>query len=175
MDYEDIFAKHHLSLYRYVHRLVGDPDVAADVAQEAFVRLLDEDVAQGKAKSWLFTVATNLVRDRARTRSRRRRLLERPEAKPEPPEGLERRVERSARVETVRRVLEGLAPRDRRILLMREEGFRYAEIAEAIDVAPGSVGTLLARALRRFEDAYRSGSGSEDEAGNGEPGHREIG
>ncbi len=39
------------------------------------------------------------------------------------------------------------------MLLMREEGFRYSEIAKVIDVAPGSVGTLLARALKRFEKA----------------------
>jgi RNA polymerase sigma-70 factor (ECF subfamily) len=37
---------------------------------------------------------------------------------------------------------------------MREEGFRYAEIAEVVGVAPGSVGTLLARALRRFAAVY---------------------
>jgi RNA polymerase sigma-70 factor (ECF subfamily) len=44
------------------------------------------------------------------------------------------------------------------MLLMREEGFRYAEIAEAVGVAPGSVGTLLARALRRFSTALEPSS-----------------
>lgn len=177
MDFEDVFAKHHVSLYRYVHRLVGDADVAADIAQESFVRLLEQDVSQGKAKSWLFTVATNLVRDRARTRSRRSRLLDRPENRPDPPEGMESRLERSERVATVRRVLDELAPRDRKILLMREEGFRYAEIAEAIDVATSSVGTLLARALRRFEEAYRSQAGVEADGddGPGRAGQRETG
>jgi DNA-directed RNA polymerase specialized sigma24 family protein len=39
------------------------------------------------------------------------------------------------------------------MLLMREEGFRYREIAAVVNVAPASVGTLLARAVRRFEKA----------------------
>jgi DNA-directed RNA polymerase specialized sigma24 family protein len=42
------------------------------------------------------------------------------------------------------------------LLLMREEGFRYEEIAAVIGVAPASVGTLIARALKRFADVYQS-------------------
>ena len=57
-------------------------------------------------------------------------------------------------IEYVRRALKQLSPRDRRILLMREEGFRYGEIADAIGVKQTSVGALVARALRRFETAW---------------------
>jgi DNA-directed RNA polymerase specialized sigma24 family protein len=42
------------------------------------------------------------------------------------------------------------------LLLMREEGFKYEEIAGVIGVAPASVGTLIARALRRFAELYES-------------------
>jgi DNA-directed RNA polymerase specialized sigma24 family protein len=46
------------------------------------------------------------------------------------------------------------------MLLMREEGFSYREIGEAVDVLPSSVGTLLARAQKRFVEAYEpEGSG----------------
>ena len=38
---------------------------------------------------------------------------------------------------------------------MREEGFTYQEIAETVGVAPGSVGTLIARAVRRFTEVYK--------------------
>jgi DNA-directed RNA polymerase specialized sigma24 family protein len=44
---------------------------------------------------------------------------------------------------------------------MRAEGFKYEEIAGVIGVAPASVGTLIARALKRFIEAYRS-NGSSD-------------
>jgi len=53
-------------------------------------------------------------------------------------------------------VLERLPVRDRQLLLMREEGFSYEEIAAVIGVAPASVGTLIARALKRFADVYQS-------------------
>jgi RNA polymerase sigma-70 factor, ECF subfamily len=50
----------------------------------------------------------------------------------------------------------GLPERDRQLLLMREEGFKYDEIAAVIGVAPASVGTLIARALKKFVSAYEA-------------------
>ncbi|MFB6240172.1 MAG: sigma-70 family RNA polymerase sigma factor, partial [Gemmatimonadota bacterium] len=120
-----------------------------------FLRLLEHEVPEEGMQGWLFTVATNLVRDRSRTRERRRELLEAEDYGPDPPTRPDERVERSERVERVRRALDRLKPRDRRILLLREEGFQYSEIAEMIGVKASSVGTILARALDRFEDAYR--------------------
>ena len=49
-----------------------------------------------------------------------------------------------------------LSERDARMLLMREEGFKYAEIAEVLGVKSTSVGALVARALKRFAKAYES-------------------
>lgn len=155
MEFEAAFDRHYDGLYRYLYRLTGDADAAQDVAQETFIRLLDHEVPEESMESWLFTVATNLVRDRSRTRQRRRELLEAEDYGPEPPTRPDERVERAERVERVREALDRLKPRDRRILLLREEGFRYSEIAEMIGVKASSVGTILARALDRFEEAYR--------------------
>jgi RNA polymerase sigma-70 factor (ECF subfamily) len=55
-----------------------------------------------------------------------------------------------------RRALEALAERDRNALLMKEEGLDYHEIAAALDLSFGSVGTTLARARRRLVEAYES-------------------
>jgi RNA polymerase sigma-70 factor, ECF subfamily len=153
VDYDRLFHRYHPQLYRYLHRLTGDADAAEDVAQEAFVRLADQALGEDDVRPWLFTVAVNLVRDRARKAERHRRLevhVPRP-ATPEPPD---RAAERAVAVARVRRALDALPERDRMILLMREEGFHYDEIARAIEVAPGSVGTLLARAGRRFAEAF---------------------
>ncbi len=143
------------SLWRYAHRLVGDADAADDIAQEAFVRLLSRpDLRGDSARLWLFTVATNLVRDRGRTSSRRKRLLNAMPVGPEPPPHASDRLERGERVQSVREALRELPERDRHLLLMREEGFSYREIAEVVGVAPGSVGTLIARAIKRFTAVY---------------------
>lgn len=135
--------------------MTGDPDHAEDLAQEAFARLLRNRLPEREARPWLFTVATNLVRDSARKSSRRERLLATYRPVPQPLESAESRVERQERIAGVRRALDQLRPRDRQILLMREEGFTYEEIADAVGISPRSVGTLLARALKRFAAAYR--------------------
>jgi len=157
VDFEQTFRSLYPSLFRYLHRLTGDADVAEDLAQESFVRLLGRRVADDGVRVWLFTVATNLVRDGARKRARRARILEAqpvlPGAFPAPDE----EVEREGRIAGVRDALGRIPARDRELLLMREEGFSYAEIARAAGVAPGSVGTLIARALRKFTQAYQTG------------------
>ena len=157
MDFEAAYHSHWTPLLRYVDRMVGDADLAEDVAQESFVRLLGQEIPDDEVRRWLFAVATNLVRDDARMTTRRRRLLAQRHAQSglagDQAELPDRSVERAERIAAVRAALAQLPARDRQLLLMREEGFRYAEIARAIEVAPGSVGTLLARALRRFAEA----------------------
>jgi RNA polymerase sigma-70 factor, ECF subfamily len=153
-DYDDLFRNLYPSLYRYLQRMTGDADAAEDIAQEAFVRLLGRSMPEEEARVWLFTVATNLFRDRARTVKRRERILTAMPWLPNALPGPEEELERTRRVAGVRKALEQIPERDRQMLLMREEGFRYEEIARVTDVAPGSVGTLLARATRRLLAVY---------------------
>ena len=153
-DYDALFRDVYPSLFRYLHRLTGDQDAAEDIAQESFVRLLGRSMPEQEARLWLFTMATNLFRDGTRTSRRRERLLSatpwKPSALPAPDQALERQ----RKVDSVRAALEQIPARDRQMLLMREEGFRYDEIARVAAVAPGSVGTLLGRATRRFLAVY---------------------
>lgn len=143
------------SLWRYAHRMVGDSDTADDVVQEAFVRLLRRPDLEGEdARLWLFTVTTNLIRDRGRTTTRRRRILEEGKLDVPRPTAEAVSLERDQKIAAVRAALEQLPERDQQMLLMREEGFRYHEIAAAAGVAPGSVGTLIARAVKRFTQVY---------------------
>ena len=55
-----------------------------------------------------------------------------------------------------RKALDALAERDRDALFMREEGLSYEEIATALDLSVGSVGTTLSRARRRLMEAYEA-------------------
>jgi RNA polymerase sigma-70 factor, ECF subfamily len=163
VDFDALFERLYPSLYRYLHRLTGDADVAEDIAQEAFVRLLRQPLPEAEVRPWLFTVAMNLVRDRARKSERRMRLLSGAPALTTTASLPDDDVERAERIQSVRRALEKLPDRDRQLLLMREEGFKYEEIAGVIGVAPASVGTLIARALRRFVEAFKA-QGAVDES-----------
>ena len=163
VNFEALFDAVYPSLFRYCNRLTGDPDQAEDLAQEALFRLLDRGAEGTEAglRSWLFSVATNLVRDRARTRETRRRILSGfppPDEGPGPDEELASAEE----IQRVRRALEVLSQRDREMLLLRQEGFSYREIAEVAEVSHRSVGTILARALQRFAAEL-----SNEESGNG--------
>lgn len=157
-DLDALFRGVYPALFRYCHRMTGDPDQADDLAQEAFFRLWSKGIRGPEAslRVWLFRVATNLARDGFRTRERRRQILAAyPElhAAPDPGKRIEQEIEQKEEIERVQEALAGIPDRDKEILLLRQEGFSYREIADAVGVAHTSVGTLLARALKRFEEA----------------------
>ncbi len=162
MDFDQTFDELYPPLVRYCHRLTGDRDSAEDTAQEALVRLYTHKVEgpPPALRAWLFKTATHLVRDRYRVEENRRRLLQENPVTPGATEDPERRLERKGDRARARKALDVLPERDREMLLMRYEGFSYKEIADVVNVAATSVGTLLARAERRFLDALE---------GEGEP------
>ena len=151
-----LFHAYHQPLVRFLTRQLGDRDWAEEIAQETFVRALKQETIASE-RSWMFAVAMNLVRDETRKDARHRRRLElmRDEARAEsvvepPPTSMERDDERAM----ARQAVETLAERDRDALLMREEGLSYEEIAVALELSVGSVGTTLSRARRRLMEAY---------------------
>jgi RNA polymerase sigma-70 factor (ECF subfamily) len=154
-----LFEAHFRRLYRYLDRLSGDPELAADLAQEAFVRLYRRGELPDAPEAWLITVALNLFRN-ARTTERRRRLLlataSGPEShsEPGPPADHEAAAEESRA--RVRAAIDRLPDRERRLLLLRAEGYSYRDLAGALELNEASVGTLLARARRAFRAAYGS-------------------
>jgi RNA polymerase sigma-70 factor, ECF subfamily len=156
VDFDSVFAELYPSLFRYLQRLTADADVAEDIAQEAFVRLLKQSLPANEVRPWLFTVAMNLVRDRARKSERRQRLLATATDLVTQRSLPDEDMERAERITSVRHVLDRLPDRDRQLLLMREEGFRYDEIATVVGVAPASVGTLIARALKKFAAEFEA-------------------
>lgn len=154
-DLEALFARHHPPLQRYLARLTGDPDLAADAAQEAFVRLLERRPPEARVRPWLFRVATNLVRDAGRRKRTRQVLAFEGRAQlahGDPPGSPEDVVDTMVARRMVRDALDALSPKERKALLMREEGFKHREIAQALGTTTGSVGTLLSRAIRKAAD-----------------------
>ena len=112
-------------------------------------------------KPWLFAVALNLARDEGRRNVRQARHLELLKGESDgaaaPPPDAE--VEQGEQRMLVRTALDQLAEQDRAALLMKAEGLNYDEIAAALGLAKGSIGTTLARARRRLVEAYRDTAG----------------
>jgi RNA polymerase sigma factor (sigma-70 family) len=150
------FERWYPRLVRFLYARLGDADQAEDLAQEAFVRLLR--VRPRDSGPWLFTVAANLARDELRLAKGHARHLalisaETAERIAGDPESAATRIHE---LERVRRALASLPERDRDLLLLHSDGFRYREIAQHVGVAPSSVGPLLTRAQRRFVDSYQT-------------------
>ena len=158
--FESAFNEHWQRVYGITYRLVGDPDEAQDLALEAFWHLHQRSLQEGKVgelEGWLYRVATNLGLNSLRARQRRQRYEEKAgqstlenDRTPDPAAEYERQQER----EQVRATLAHIKPRSARLLVLRYSGLSYAEIAAALDLAPGSVGTLLARAEKEFAERY---------------------
>lgn len=162
-DVERLFNSYHATLVRYLTRRLGDRDRAEEVAQETFVRALRQETLTNE-RAWLFTVANNLVRDDARRSERQRRqlvllrdeqIVEVELADPSSDDGTSN-AEPSREIALARKAVDSLAERDRMALLLREEGLDYGEIAAALDLSAGSVGTTLSRARRRLVESYEA-------------------
>jgi len=148
------FREHSAPLFRYVERLTGDADLAEEVVQETFARLVTRSPERMvDLRPWLFTVATRLARDEGRRSRRRLRLLgERADRQPlgDQPEDPASSAVRANLRARVRGALAGLPQRDRTVLLLGQSGFTHSEIAEVVGTTTKSVGTMIARALERL-------------------------
>jgi RNA polymerase sigma-70 factor (ECF subfamily) len=154
-DWAEVYRNTYQDLVRYLYRKVWDADRAQDMAQEVFVRALDHTPENPRAL--LFTIATNLARDEARTVIRRRKHLALIQAETEPavtPADPVDTMEREERAAAARRALDELSERDREVLLLWDAGLSYTEIAERTGLAVGAIGTTLSRARRRLAAAY---------------------
>jgi RNA polymerase sigma-70 factor (ECF subfamily) len=156
-ELERLFHLYHAPLVRYLTRRLGDRDWAEEVAQETFLRALRQESLTSE-RSWLFAVATNLVRDEARKAERQRRhlMVLAEQERDRVVESQQTAMERAHEAALARRALDALAERDRLALLMREEGLSYDEIAAALELSVGSIGTTLARARRRLAEIHES-------------------
>jgi RNA polymerase sigma-70 factor (ECF subfamily) len=156
-ELERLFHLYHTPLVRYLTRRLGDRDWAEEVAQETFLRALRQEHLTSE-RSWLFAVATNLVRDEARKDERRRRHLQllAEEEKDRVVEPVIHDADRAREQALARRAVDGLVERDRLALLMKEEGLSYPEISEALGIAVTSIGTTLSRARKRLAETYEA-------------------
>jgi RNA polymerase sigma-70 factor (ECF subfamily) len=159
-DLEAAFKAYWSRICATLYRLVGDWDEAEDLALEVFYRLHHRPPRhRDRLGSWLYRVATHIGLNALRARRRRREYEESAgihQLQRTDPVDPAEQVERSERRARVRHTLALMRPRRAQILILRHSGLSYAEIAASLGIAPGSVGTLLARAEKDFGRRYRA-------------------
>lgn len=148
-------------IYSLSLRMTGNPEDAADLAQEAFLkawRSLSAFQEESSFSTWLYRLASNLCIDFLRREKRRKTAvttvsldddsddappMEVPDHRFTPETEVERRELRAA----MSRALHSLSEEHRRILILREvEGLSYTEIAQALELEEGTVKSRIARA-----------------------------
>jgi len=151
--FEALFRTEYARVVGIANRVLADVHEAEDVAQEVFIDFhrLHSATAQ-YAPAWLHRAAAHASLNRLRGARRRQKrefaqALEDGERTLDP----QRQVEVDEDRRQVRAALGRLAPKPAAALAMRASGLSYAEVAEALGVGIGQVGTLL----RRAETALR--------------------
>ena len=158
--FEVAFREHWQKVCRLLTRMIGDHAEAEDLALETFWQLYHKPPKDGSnLLGWLYRVATNLGYNALRSRKRRQNYEEQAghldlqsTRDVNPAEATEKAEQRAL----VREALSRMKPRSAQILILRHNDFSYAEIARALQVSPGSVGTLIARAEQEFEQHYQT-------------------
>lgn len=153
---EDLFARHHAEIYAYLARMVRDPELAADLAQDAFVRAYRAFGTTGRPdnpRAWLYQVAHRIALDELR----RRRLVRflplssEDRATAPSPEHLAMDARLSGELE---RALGRIPARQRSALLLAElQDLNGVELAQALGVSHAAARQLLARARESLRTA----------------------
>jgi RNA polymerase sigma-70 factor, ECF subfamily len=151
---EELFAAHYPKLAGWVRRLVDDDETAHEIASEAFVRLLSKWTSPDKLESpqsYLYMIATNLVRDHWRKLERERRAISKATAGTDP----EPYADPSQDVD-IRELLGALPARLREpFLLHYYAGFGVKEIAAQLKKPEGTIKADLYHARARLKEAIR--------------------
>jgi RNA polymerase sigma factor (sigma-70 family) len=150
---EELFQRYAQQLFVFCLYRLGDRQDAEDAVQSTFLnafRALERGVVPYAESSWLFKIAHNVCLTGRRTTVRRRQL----EA-PAPLGDTVASPDHDAdRLADLTGALQGLPPRQRRALVLREwQGLEYAEIADRLGLTHAAVETLLHRARRTLRAA----------------------
>ena len=159
--FERFFREQYPVVVRIAFGVTGDAQAAQDVAQDVFISAFQRFPDPGEsdhASAWVRVAAAHMALNAIRGERRRghRQVLSGIDVAPPGPE--EAALDSECRAE-VRRALRRLPRRSATILVLRHSGLSYAEVAQAMNVKVGHVGTMLRRAeaaLRKeLSDATR--------------------
>ena len=166
-SFEVLFHRHYDRVYGLLFRLVGTRQEAEDLTQEVFLKLYRRPLhgrREHNVSAWLYSVAThtgyNALRREKRMGARNLALVP---VESRPDENPAVQVEQREAVTAVRKALARLKPEQAQLLLLRQMGLSYAELAASCDLNPNSVGKLLARAAAAFRQVYED----KEKTGNG--------
>jgi RNA polymerase sigma-70 factor (ECF subfamily) len=161
--FDEIVARYKGRLYSFILRMVKDPDLAEELTQETLIRVFlhaEKYREIAKFSTWVFTIATNLVRNKMRQRSRRPRFLsldpapdddDMPLDPADPAADPSRQVEGAELGRLIADATSRIPEKYRVPFLLREiEQLSYEEIQQVTGLKLGTVRSRINRARTRF-------------------------
>ena len=147
-SFEALFTAEYARVARIANRVLADPHEAEDVAQEVFIDFHRLHSASAQyAPAWLHRAAAHAALNRLRgARRRQRREIAQAAGESDRTADPQKLLEVNEDRRQMRQALARLAPRPAAVLVLRASGLSYAEVAQALGVGIGQVGTLLRRA-----------------------------
>jgi RNA polymerase sigma-70 factor (ECF subfamily) len=153
---ETQFAKHHGEIYAYLMRMMRDPEVAADMTQDAFVKAYKNYVSLEKpenARAWLYQIAHRVALDEIRRRKIVRFLPWTGESRGAAPSAEHLAMEGRLSGD-MQRALARIPERQRAALLLAElHDLTGLELASALGVSHVAARALLTRARESLRQA----------------------
>ena len=157
-DFERLYDEHAQPLFAFLAYRTGDRGRAEDLLADTFERVLRArrrfDPRRGSEKTWLYSIALNLLRDDARRRGAEGRALERTSA--DPPEGDDRpdpALEGVEHRDQLGRALERLSDEEREAVALRfGADLTVPEIAKLTGERLTTVEGRVYRALGKLRD-----------------------
>jgi len=161
--YDELVARYKGRLYSFIIRMVKDPTLAEDLTQETLIRVYIHAAKYreiAKFSTWVFTIATNLVRNKMRQRSRRPRMLSLNPAPDEddipldpadPTADPSMDVQRQEMADIINEATSRIPEKYRIPFLLREvDQLSYEEIQQVTGLKLGTVRSRINRARTRF-------------------------
>lgn len=157
-SFEELVGRHQTWAWRIAYRFTGLEDEAADVVQEAFIRLLQASgryQPTAKFRTYFYRILTRLCLDQAK-KNKTVRLETVPDLPDQIPGAAAELIHRETAA-AVRTALDTLAPNQRMAIVLRYyEDLNYQEIAAALETTPKAVERLLARGRKHLRGVLES-------------------
>ena len=154
-----LFARHHLRIFRFIMRKTGNEATAEELTNEVFLEIwrhAGKFEGRSKASTWMLSIAHNRTVSFLRRRSEAQLEDGVAEAIPDDADTPETTSSKRDKGEQIRACMERLSPDHRAIIdLVYYHEKSIAEIAEVLDIPPGTVKTRMFHARKKLGELLR--------------------
>ena len=159
MSFDEVYKKHYKELRLLSRRLNISSEKGEDLIQETFLRFyleLEKNVEIVNPRAWLYKVFLNLFKTQVNSEKRIIQDDGEQEGLADNVYDLQAEYINNEKQNIVIESLKRLPLKDSEILLLYNNGFSYAEMAEIVEINPNSVGTTIVRAIERLKGILKN-------------------